>query len=95
MEKDFKELLRLLQIKSLNELLIFENGKLRNSYDLYEFKYKVRSFCDMVYSAASSLINNFSIDQVISAFRNLSVNMVYDLTDKQKLLRYVANHKCD
>lgn len=93
MEKDFRELLRLLEIKSLNELLIFEDGKLSDSYDLYEFKYKTRNFCDMVYCASSSLVNSFRIEQVISAFRNLSVNMVNNLTDKQELLRYVSNHK--
>jgi len=92
MEKDFKELLRLLQIKSLNELILFENGKLRGYHDLYDFKYKMRNFCEIVYSAASSLINNFNIDQVVSAFRKLTVDLVYSLTDKQELLRYVSRN---
>jgi len=90
MEKDFKELLRLLQIKSLNELLLFENGKLRDYHDLYEFKYKMRNFCEIVYNAASGLINNFNIDQVILAFKKLTMDLVYSLTDKQELLRYVS-----
>ncbi|TCK85012.1 hypothetical protein [Albibacterium bauzanense] len=93
MEKDFKELLRLLQIKSLNELLFFENGKLKGYHDLYVFKYKMRNFCEIVYSAAANLTNNFTIDQIISAFRKLTLDMVYSLTNKQELLRYVAKYK--
>lgn len=93
MEKDFKELLRLLQIKSLNELLLFENGKLRSYHDLYIFKYKMRNFCEIVYNAASSLTNSFNIDQIISAFGKLTLDIVYSLTDKQELLRYVARYK--
>lgn len=93
MEKDFKELLRLLQIKSLNELLLFENGKLKSYHDLYEFKYKMRNFCEIIYSATSCLTNNFNIDQIISAFRKLTLDMVYSLTDKQELLRYVAKYR--
>lgn len=93
MEKDFKELLRLLQIKSLNESIFFENGKLRDYYNLYEFKYKMRNFCEIIYNAASCLRNRFNIDQIISAFRKLTVSLVYSLTDKQELLKYVAKYR--
>ena len=92
MEKDFNELLRLLQIKSLNELVLFENGKLNGDHNLYVFKYKMRSFCEIVYSAASSLINNFNMDQIVSAFGKLTIDMVYSLTSRQELLRYVSRY---
>ncbi|HUH18832.1 hypothetical protein [Albibacterium sp.] len=92
MEKDFKELLRLLQIKSFNEFFLFENGKLRNYHNLYVFKYKLRNFCEMVYST-SCLTNDFKIEEVISAFERLASEMVYELKDKQELLKYIAAHK--
>jgi hypothetical protein len=93
MEKDFKELLRLLEIKSFNELLIFENGRLKCTNDLYVFKYKMRNFCELVYNSASSLINKFRLDQIVSAFKNLTMELVNRLEDRKALLNYVSRYK--
>jgi len=91
MEKDFNELLRLLRIQSFNELLLFENGKLKDYHDLYEFKYKIRTLCEVIYHAASGMTNDVHFDQIILTSKKLTMDLIYSLTDKQRLLDYVSN----
>lgn len=92
MEKNFKELLRLLQINPLNEILLFENGRLNYKHDLYEFKYQIRRFFELIYSIIVGINNSFTLDQINSIFKKLSQDLINTLRSEQELLRYVSRY---
>lgn len=75
MEKDFNELMHLMNANSSNDLFIFENGEIKPYGDRLEFQYHLSNFHEIVLSELSNMESMLNKIILIEKYQRFMIHL--------------------